>query len=174
MPRRASTEPLHVCIVAIPEAVVSTLSGIYDVMNVFAMTPIGDIPVSAPPFRVEIVGHKPGPLDLVSGMPITVQRRFAALDTTDIIIVPSILLGPDGWRKDRHPELVDLAARHASPRRAAVLGLFRDFPARRNRIIRSHGCDGAFWLRPRIRRHVSGKCRSIRSASSSSPASAKS
>jgi transcriptional regulator GlxA family with amidase domain len=121
MPRRAPTgsEPLHVSLVAIPEAVVSTLTGIYDVMNAFAMTPIGDVPTHAPPFRVEIVGHKPGPLELVSGIPITVQRRFAAIDTTDIIVVPSILLGPDGWQKDRHPELVKwLAAMH---RRGALL-----------------------------------------------------
>jgi transcriptional regulator GlxA family with amidase domain len=107
MPRPAAgSEQLHVSIVAIPEAVVSTLTGIYDVMNAFAMTPIGDIPVSAPPFRVEIVG-------------ITVQRSFTTIDATDIIIVPSILLGPDGWRKDRHPELV--AWLRAMHRRGALL-----------------------------------------------------
>jgi transcriptional regulator GlxA family with amidase domain len=121
MPRRASTgsEQLHVSLVAVPEAVVSTLTGIYDVMNAFAMTPIGDTPASAPPFRVEIVGAKPGPLELVSGIPITVQRSFTAIDATDIIIVPSILLGPDGWQKDRHPELV--AWLHAMHRRGALL-----------------------------------------------------
>lgn len=42
MPRHtASTrsEPLHVSLVAIPDAVVSTLSGIFDVMNAFKTMP---------------------------------------------------------------------------------------------------------------------------------------
>lgn len=110
MPHHAEqpgSEPLHVSLVAIPEAVVSTLSGIFDVMNAFAvMPPPGNPQHLAPPFRVEIVGLHPGPLELASRVPITVQRSITALDTTDIIIVPSVLLGPDGWYKDRHPELV--------------------------------------------------------------------
>ncbi|MFU0507580.1 GlxA family transcriptional regulator [Pseudaminobacter sp. NGMCC 1.201702] len=102
------SEPLHVSLVAIPEAVVSTLSGIFDVMNAFALMPLaGNAPLQAPPFRVEIVGLKPGPLELASRVPVVVQRSVAALEETDIIIVPSILLGPEGWRKGLYPELVD-------------------------------------------------------------------
>jgi len=106
------SEPLHVSLVAIPEAVVSTLSGIFDVMNAFTiMAPSGNRPA---PFRVEIVGLQPGPLELASRVPVTVQRSIVALDATDIIIVPSVLLGPEGWRKGRHVELVDwLRAMHA-------------------------------------------------------------
>lgn len=113
-------EPLHVSLIAIPEAVVSTLSGIFDVMNAFViMPPLGDSQRRAPPFLVEIVGLESGPLSLASRVPVMVQRSIAALDTTDIIIVPSILLGPEGWRKGRHPELVEwLRAMH---RRGALL-----------------------------------------------------
>ncbi len=116
----AGSEPRHVSLLAIPEAVVSTLSGIFDVMNAFAvMPPSGDAPSHAPPFQVEIVGLRAGPLELASRVPVTVQRSVAALDATDIIIVPSVLLGPEGWRKGRHPELVDwLRAMH---RRGALL-----------------------------------------------------
>jgi transcriptional regulator GlxA family with amidase domain len=119
-PVPAGSEPLHVSLLAIPEAVVSTLSGIFDVMNAFAMMPpSGDAPSHAPPFRVEIVGLRAGPLELASRVPVTVQRSVAALDATDIIIVPSVLLGPEGWRKGGHPELVDwLRAMH---RRGALL-----------------------------------------------------
>jgi transcriptional regulator GlxA family with amidase domain len=125
MPHRAAaagSEPLHASLVAIPEAVVSTLSGIFDVMNAFAMMPPpGSPPLHAPPFRVEIVGLRPGPLELASRVPVTVQRDVAALGATDIVIVPSVLLGPEGWRKGRHPELVDwLRAMHA---RGALLCL---------------------------------------------------
>lgn len=108
MPRHAASagsEPRHVSLVAIPEAVVSTLSGIFDVMNAFALMPPPGDPPSAP-FRVEIVGLRPGPLDLASRVPIVVQRGIDAVDATDIVIVPSILLGPAGWRTGRHPELV--------------------------------------------------------------------
>ena len=100
-------KPLHVSLVAIPEAVLSTLSGIFDVMNAFAIMPptCKGAPGAAVPGRDR--GAQPGPLQLASHVPITVQRGIAELDATDIIIVPSILLGPDGWQKDRHPELVD-------------------------------------------------------------------
>jgi transcriptional regulator GlxA family with amidase domain len=123
MPRHTApsgSEPLHVSLVAIPEAVVSTLSGIFDVMNAFVMMPPSDgVRVGPPPFRVEIVGLRQGPLQLASRVPVSVQRSIAALDSTDIVIVPSILLGPEGWRKGRHPELVEwLRAMH---RRGALL-----------------------------------------------------
>ncbi|MBR0663763.1 helix-turn-helix domain-containing protein [Roseomonas hellenica] len=110
----AGSEPLHVSILAIPEAVVSTLSGIFDVMNAFAiLPPPGNAPGQAPPFRVEIVGLQPGPLQLASGVPTSVHRGIASLEATDIVIVPSVLLGPDGWQKGRHPELVEwLRAMH--------------------------------------------------------------
>ncbi len=107
-------------LVAIPEAVVSTLSGIFDVMNAFAMmSPQGEAPFQTPPFRVEIVGLQPGSLELASRVPVKVHRSVATVDATDIVIVPSILLGPEGWQKGRHPELVEwLCAMH---RRGALL-----------------------------------------------------
>ena len=78
MPRHSAqtgSEPLHVSLVAIPEAVVSTLSGIFDVMNAFAMMPPpGHASFPAPPFRVEIVGLQPGLLELASHVPVKVQR----------------------------------------------------------------------------------------------------
>ncbi|PSH65408.1 GlxA family transcriptional regulator [Phyllobacterium sophorae] len=122
LPHAASmtSEPIHVSLVAIPEAVMSTLSGIFDVMNAFAMIPAsGNTRFHAPPFRVEIVGLRPGSLQLASRVPVMVQRSVAALDATDIIIVPSILLEPGGWKKGCHPELVNwLRAMH---RRGAIL-----------------------------------------------------
>jgi transcriptional regulator GlxA family with amidase domain len=118
MPRPAAgSAPLHVSIVAIPEAVVSTLTGIFDVMNALSVMPAPGAPPS--PFEVEIVGLKTGSLDLASRVPINVQRSVAQIDTTDIVIVPSVLLPAGGWKKGRHPELVKwLAAMH---RRGALL-----------------------------------------------------
>ena len=116
----AGPRPLHVSVLAVPEAVISTLIGIYDVMNAFSiLPPTGDGMPSAPPFLVEIVGVEEGPLVLASRMPVTVARRVADLPATDIIIVPSLLLDPAGWRKGQHPEL--LAWLSAMHRRGALI-----------------------------------------------------
>jgi transcriptional regulator GlxA family with amidase domain len=101
-------EPLHVSLVALPDAVVSTLSGIFDIMNAFTLMEVPAAGVGATePFRIEIVGEATGPLGLASGVPITVQRGIAGIGTTDIVIVPSVLLRPEGWHKGRYPGLVE-------------------------------------------------------------------
>lgn len=102
----AGLGPIHVSLVALPDAVASTLFGIFDVMNAFTLMRMSD-EGKRPPFKVEIVGEAAGPLTMASGLPITVQRPAAAVDATDIVIVPSILLKPDGWHKERYPVLVD-------------------------------------------------------------------
>lgn len=112
--------PLRVSLLAIPECGIATLSGVFDVMNAFRLLPgPGGGPPTAPPFQVEIVGLRPGPLELVSGVPVTVQRAVADIPATDIVIVPSVMLPPEGWVTGRHPDLVDwLAAMH---RKGALL-----------------------------------------------------
>ena len=101
---RAGPDPLHVSLIALPDAVISTISGIYDVMNAFALLPAAGGPV---PFRVEIVGETAGPLLLASGVPVTVQRSIDEIATTDILIVPSVLLPAGGWTIGRFPKLKD-------------------------------------------------------------------
>lgn len=100
-------DPRHVSLVALPDAVVSTLGGIYDVLNAFAlMQPPTPNAQPTVPFCVEIVGQRPGPLQLASGIPISVQRSVADVPTTDLVIVPSVLLTGDRWEKARYPDLV--------------------------------------------------------------------
>ena len=119
-PGETGAKPLHVSLVAIPEAVVSTLWGIFDVMNAFAiLPPLREERRQPSPFEVEIVGLETGPLNLASNVPVTVQRSIDTLDRTDIVIVPSILLSSDGWRNNRHPELVEWF--RAMHRRGALL-----------------------------------------------------
>lgn len=46
-------------------------------------------------------------------MAVNVQRAIDSVGTTDIVIVPSIVLTPDGWVKGRYPRLVEwLRAMH--------------------------------------------------------------
>jgi transcriptional regulator GlxA family with amidase domain len=104
MARRQSsgTTSVHVSVLALPDCAVSTLAGLFDVMNGAAMMGLPS-PVA---FRVEVVGEAAGPLTVASGVPFVVQRAIDELETTDIVIVPSVVLGREGWRRDRYPRLV--------------------------------------------------------------------
>lgn len=114
----AGARPRHVSLVALPDAAVSTLAGIYDVMNGVAL--MGLVAPDAPaPFHIEIVGEAVGPLALASGVPIEVQCAIDTLETSDIVIVPSVLLGAQGWEKGRYPQMVEWL--HAMHERGAVL-----------------------------------------------------
>lgn len=107
-PIHSGSTPRQVSLVALPDAVVSTLFGIFDVMNGVTLVGRSEADSGAPaPFRVEIAGEAIGPLQLASGVPISVQRTIGTIETSDIVIVPSILLRPEGWEKGRYPRLVD-------------------------------------------------------------------
>ena len=101
----SEASPRHVSLVALPDAVVSTLYGIYDEINAFGLMRIQGTRARAP-FHAEIVGESVAPLKLASGVPINVQRSIDGVDSTDIVIVPSILLRPEGWERGRYPRLV--------------------------------------------------------------------
>jgi transcriptional regulator GlxA family with amidase domain len=100
---------LDVSVVALPDTGVATMFGVLDVLNSFRVMGIGDR--AAPPFRAQIVGERAGPLLGVSGVPVPVSQAVGEIASTDIVIVPSIVLGSDGWRSGRYPELVAWASR---------------------------------------------------------------
>jgi transcriptional regulator GlxA family with amidase domain len=110
-----------VSLVALPDGVVSTLFGIYDVLNAFGV--MGGLSNAGSgaraPFQVEIVGEVAGPLELASGIAVEVQRAVDTIATTDVVIVPSIVLPREGWRKGRYPRLVEWL--EAMYQRGAVL-----------------------------------------------------
>jgi transcriptional regulator GlxA family with amidase domain len=106
--------PLHVSLIAIPDAAISTLSGIYDVLNSFKLLAHADdsIPLT-PPFHIDIVGIERGPVTLASGLSVETHRGVGELTATDIVIVPSIVLTGAEWQKGRYPQMVDwLTAMH--------------------------------------------------------------
>lgn len=113
MATRANTTgaaPLHVSLVALPEVALSTLAGIFDVLGASTFTAFGAGNGRAP-FHVEVVGEQPGRLLLASGVPFEVRRGFEEVATTDIVIVPSVVLQPGGWQRGRYPRLVEWIAR---------------------------------------------------------------
>jgi transcriptional regulator GlxA family with amidase domain len=111
MPRQsihAGMKPHHVSLVALPDAAVSTLFGIFDVLNAFALMGPSNAALGArAPFHAAIVGETTGALEIASGVPVDVQRAIESIETSDIVIVPSIVLRPEGWKKNRYPRLVD-------------------------------------------------------------------
>src|SRR5688572_16267234 len=108
MTEQAGSKPRHVSVVAIPDAVASTLFGVFDVMNALPLRHMsGAVGHAWAPFHAEIVGEGVGPLELASGVPIQVQRSIDTVEASDIVIVPSILLRADVWTKGRYPRLVE-------------------------------------------------------------------
>lgn len=99
--------PLHVSLVAIPEASISTLHGLYDVLNGFGiLRGVVDAVPDEPPFHVEIVSTDGGPVTLASGLSTPVHRGLSSSkQLPDVVIVPSVVLAEDGWKVGRYPEL---------------------------------------------------------------------
>ncbi|MGE5169796.1 MAG: GlxA family transcriptional regulator [Rudaea sp.] len=122
---RPSTLPAshqhHVSLVALPEAAASTLFGIFDVMSAHALLDRFDGgPLAPPPFHVDIVGEAAGSLAVASGVPIDVPRAIESIETSDIVIVPSVVLPQaQRWRKGRYGRLVEWL--HAMYDRGAML-----------------------------------------------------
>jgi transcriptional regulator GlxA family with amidase domain len=114
------SSPRRVSLVALPDAAVSTLFGIYDVLNAFAlMEPAGAGGDAHAPFFTEVVGETVGPLEVASRVAVDVQRTVDTIEKTDVVIVPSIVLRAEGWEKGRYRRLVEWL--HAMHERGAVL-----------------------------------------------------
>jgi transcriptional regulator GlxA family with amidase domain len=99
--------PYRVSLLAIPEAMPFTLSGLYDVLGSFALLSTHDQALPRePPFRVEIVGLTRGLVPTASGLPMPAQASIGEIARTDIVIVPSVMVAGGEWAKGRHPEVV--------------------------------------------------------------------
>ena len=99
----------HISVVAVPDSTASTLFGIYDVLAyVERQSPSLS---EHTPFHVDIVGETKGPLALASGVTVNVQRAMDTLDASDVLIVPSIHFGLDGWKTGRYPRVLEWIGR---------------------------------------------------------------
>jgi transcriptional regulator GlxA family with amidase domain len=102
---------LRVGIVALPEAMPSTLTGLYDVLSSAGSVPTLETPLVPAPFTVEIVGERRGALRLASGLPLEVSRSLGEAEAVDLVMIPSLLVPEGRWELGRHPELVDWLGR---------------------------------------------------------------
>ncbi|WP_265519754.1 GlxA family transcriptional regulator [Nitratireductor luteus] len=103
---RPEPAPLHVSLVATPDAQVSPLSGIFETLSAFGLLEKFEPGVPRRPFVVEIVAGSTEPTIGASGLPFSAHRSYEEIDQTDIAIVPLMMVeGPD-WIRGRFPGLV--------------------------------------------------------------------
>src|SRR3954466_2168372 len=115
----------HISLVAVANNTASTLFGIYDVLAYVENHSLAS--TGSAPFHVEIVGETTGPLALASGVTVDVQRAIHTLEASDILIVPSVYFGTEGWETGRYPRVIEWIGRmHArgAPLCWACKGLF--------------------------------------------------
>lgn len=102
-------EPIRrISLVAVPEASPGTLAGMCEVLGEFA--PLRWVDPSLDfrqPFALEVVTPQRGPLDLGRGLSLTGTRSVDEVGSTDIVIVPPLVLAEDGdWQTGRYPGVV--------------------------------------------------------------------
>jgi transcriptional regulator GlxA family with amidase domain len=111
MPRKTLLQPdreFHVSLVAIPEVLLSTLTGIYDVFNSFdKMEPFKELLPDTSPFRAEIVGPWSGPMNTASGLPLEAHKTVDQVSSTDIVIIPSLSPTNGEWQTGRYARMVE-------------------------------------------------------------------
>ena len=103
---------IQVSLIAIPEALLSTLSGVHDVLNSFPL--LGSFDDAVPrenPFAVQILAAAGGTMNTASGIPVTPHRTVESVDRTDIVVIPSVMVADGEWQVGRHPAIVDWLAR---------------------------------------------------------------
>jgi len=116
MPSRSAprSTPRHISVVAVANSTASTLFGIYDVLTYVERQSLASTGSAA--FHVEIVGEEKQPLALASGVTVEVQRAIETIESSDILIVPSVYFGPDGWQTGRYPKVIDWIGRIKIPK----------------------------------------------------------
>lgn len=104
---KARHAPLHVTLVATPDAQVSPLSGLYETLNAFPLLARFERDVPPRPFEVEIAAPSAKAVRGASGLPLGAHRTHEEIERTDIVIVPLMMVeGPD-WVPGRYPRLVE-------------------------------------------------------------------
>ena len=106
--RISRRDPLTVSLLALPDATIGSLTGMYDALGGFPLLSTFDdsVPSSAP-FSIELVGATAGSVATASGIAVPVHRTVADPGRTDIAIVPSVLVSDGMWVRGRYPELVE-------------------------------------------------------------------
>lgn len=98
--------PRRVSIVATPDAQVTPLSGLYEVLTAFQLLSGLEPELPSKPFEVEIVAGHPPPVHGASGLPIAANRSVHDVAHTDIVIVPLMMFSGPDWETGRNADVV--------------------------------------------------------------------
>lgn len=99
--------PLHVSLVATPDAQVSPLSGLFETLGAFGLLAHVEPGMPTKPFDVEIVAPDERPVRGASGLSLGPHRRCMDVDHSDIVIVPLMMVEDMQWRCGRYPAVVE-------------------------------------------------------------------
>ncbi len=91
-----------VSLLALPEAPLSTVTGLYDIFSTFDIVVPGDTR-----FDIDLVAPTRQQVCNASGLPLSAHRNIDDVDGTDLVIVPSLWLMNDQWHVGRYGRLVD-------------------------------------------------------------------
>ena len=101
--------PIRISLVATPAAMVSPVSGLFEVLQSVGaiVAAAGGDSLPYEPFEPQIVAETAGPLPGASGLSIAAHRSVDEVPDTDIVIVPSMAIGNEGeWAPGRFPKIV--------------------------------------------------------------------
>ena len=105
--RETAARRLRVSLVAVPEVMMGTLTGLHDVFRCFGALGWFDPALAEnPPYEVEIAATEAREMATASGLSLPSPRRLAGIGRTDIVILPSVMVAGGVWKAGRHPEIV--------------------------------------------------------------------
>lgn len=100
-----SMRKIHVSLLLMPDAIMSSVTGIYDVLTCFPLLASiePDVP-SSNPFEVELVGTS---TSSPAGVEIRSHKDVSEVARTDIVIAPALMVPDGAWETGRYPDYVD-------------------------------------------------------------------
>jgi transcriptional regulator GlxA family with amidase domain len=109
--------PVRVSLLVLPESMGGPLIGLYEDLNglPYARSYFDDLPEFRPIVAEMVVPGRTLDVVTYSGLPIHAQKRMSEVTKTDVIIISSLYVGPEGWELGAHPETVSwIQAMHAN------------------------------------------------------------
>jgi len=98
---KSEKQAIIVKILVIPEATLSSISGIYDVFHFYR-----DVVPDTAPFEVELIAPSHTLLNTASGLPLNAHGIIKDTRQADIIIIPSLSLPSTRWQPGRYSDSV--------------------------------------------------------------------
>lgn len=99
---------VHVSLLAFPEVMISTLMGLYDVLNSLPWLSAYDGGTTGTALlKAEIVAPAGARTNTASGVPLQAHKSIEQVQTSDIVIIPSVMVEGGEWRQGRYPKVVE-------------------------------------------------------------------